>query len=110
MSDICTCGQGYDPECPRESHHEPRISEASNERQYTKEERLECALRAHAECVFEIVDLRRQLAEAKARDRKLLAALKDIAKVNFNADHALTCTCQQCWTWAMATKETEGGE
>jgi len=49
-----------------------------------------------------------ELAKAKALEGKMLDALDDIGKVNFNADHAVTCTCMQCWTWARATKETEG--
>jgi hypothetical protein len=66
------------------------ISEAGKYREYTAEERLECALHAHAEQVFEIDDLRRQLADAKAREEKLREALTRIIESGRN-DISIGC-------------------
>ena len=50
------------------------------------------------------------LAKANAEIERLKTAIKEIADVNFLPDHKLCCSCEQCWTWARATKEIDCDE
>lgn len=127
MSDICTCGQGYDPECPCEHQHDPRISEAAKKKyQFDCHGRSSpaygCSQPGDNSGMFyrvddvdaETADLRRQLAEAKARGDRLTDAMEMCIKggwcdsdFEYDDDACNGCTRRHL---CKALAETEGGE